>query len=69
MPLTYLRPGESRLILRISGRDEQRARLAALGFVPGEKMTVLSVRGQDLIILIKDSRVALGQALAARIHV
>lgn len=69
MPLTYLRPGESRLILRIAGKDEQRAHLAAMGFVPGEKVTVLSTRGQDLIILIKDSRVALGQALAERIYV
>lgn len=69
MPLTYLRPGESRLILRIAGRDPQQAHLAALGFVPGEKVTLLATRGQDLIVLIRDSRIALGQALATRIHV
>ncbi len=69
MPLTYLRPGESRCILRIIGKDELRTRLAALGFVPGERVTLLSCRGKDLIIAIKDSRVALGQDLAERIIV
>lgn len=69
MPLTMLKPGESRLIIRITGRDEVRARLAALGFVPGERVTVLSSMGGNLIIAVKDSRVALGMDLAKRIMV
>lgn len=69
MPLTLLCLGESRCILRISGKDEVRARLKALGFVPGERVTVLSKRGKDLILAVKDSRVALGQDLAERIMV
>lgn len=69
MPLNYLQPGESRLILRISGKDEVRAHLASLGFVPGEKLTVLSRRGTDLIVLIKGCRLALGQGMAERIFI
>lgn len=69
MPLTLLGIGESRCILRIGGRDEVRTRLQTLGFVPGERVTILSKRGNDLILAVKDSRVALGQDLAERIIV
>lgn len=69
MPLHCLKPGESRCILHITGKDELRIRLAALGLVPGERVTVLSTRGEDLIVQVKNSRLALGQDVSKRIIV
>lgn len=69
MPLTYLNAGESRLIQRIAGKDDVQKHLASLGFVPGEKVTVVSTRGNDLIVQIRESRVAISESLAERIMV
>ena len=67
MPVTMAKAGEKNYIAKITGKDEMRAHLAALGFVVGECVTVVSSIGGNLILCIKDSRIALGKELAQRI--
>ena len=67
MPLTMARPGETVVIRRISGRDEVRQHLAELGFVVGGDVMVISEIAGNLIVQVKDSRIALDKTLANRI--
>ena len=64
MPLTMAKAGETVTIRKITGRDEVRQHLAELGFVVGESVTVISRLGGNLILQVKDSRIALDQTLA-----
>ena len=57
------------MIRRITGRDEARRHLENLGFVAGEQVTVISELNGSLILQLRDGRVALDRALAARILV
>lgn len=67
MPLTLAQPGEQVTIRRVTGKDEARAHLAELGFVADTVVTVVSALAGNLIVQVKDSRVALDAALANRI--
>ena len=69
MPLTMVRPGETFTIRKITGKDEVRQHLAELGFVIEEGVTVVSEIGGNLILQVKDSRIALDHTLANRIMV
>ena len=67
MPLTMARPGETVTIRKITGKDEVRLHLAELGFVVDEKVTVVNELAGNLILQVKDSRVALDKTMANRI--
>lgn len=67
MPLSMARAGETVTIRRIAGKDEVRQHLAELGFVVDSAVTVVSEIGGNLILQVKDSRVALDRQLANRI--
>ena len=69
MPLTMARPGETVTIRKITGRDEVRQHLAELGFVVNSDVTVVSQLAGNLILLVKDSRVALDKTMANRIMI
>lgn len=69
MPITMAKPGERYLIQKITGRDEVRQRLAELGFVLESEVAVVSELGGNLILQVKDSRVALDKGMASRILV
>lgn len=69
MPLTMAKAGDTVTIRKITGKDEIRQHLAELGFVVGESVTVVNVLGGNLILQVKDSRIALDQTLALRILV
>ncbi|NCB50337.1 MAG: ferrous iron transport protein A [Clostridia bacterium] len=69
MPLTMAKIGETNLIKKITGKDEIRRHLAELGFVIGESVTVVSELGGNMILSVKDSRIALDKTLALRIMV
>ena len=69
MPLTMARPGESFAIRRITGKDEVRQHLAELGFVMDSEVTVVSEVAGNLILQVKDSRIALDHTMARRIMV
>ena len=69
MPLTMAGVGETNVIRKITGKDEVRKHLAELGFVIGESVTILCEMGGNMILSVKDSRVALDKAIIDRIKV
>ena len=69
MPLGMAQVGETNIIRKITGRDEVRQHLAEIGFVVGEEVRVVSELGGNLILSVKDSRVALDKDMATRILV
>lgn len=69
MPLTMLNIGETGEIKRISGNEEIRRFLNNLGFVVGAEVVVVSAIGGNVIVNIKDSRVAINEDMAKRIMV
>jgi ferrous iron transport protein A len=61
--------GETVTIEKITGKDEVRQRLAELGFVVGAQVSVVNEVGGNLIMQVKDSRVALDKTMANRIMI
>lgn len=69
MPLTFAKAGEPASIKKIGGKEDTRQFLENLGFVTGAAVTVVSTVGGNLIVNIKDSRIAIGKDMANRIMV
>ena len=69
MPLTMSKAGDTVTIQKITGKDEVRQHLAELGFVVGETVTIVSEISGNLIIQVKEARIALVKTLAMRIIV
>lgn len=69
MPLTMAQSGMENTVKRITGKDDIRRFLASLGFVEGGAVTVISELGGNLIVNVKDTRVALSHSMASRIMV
>ena len=69
MPLGMASVGDTNIIRKITGKDEVRQHLAELGFVVGEQITVVSEIGGNMILSVKDSRIALDKTMAMRIMV
>jgi ferrous iron transport protein A len=69
MTLSETALGEETLIKRIGGQEEQRLFLENLGFVPGSRVRVVNKNGGNIIVNIRESRVALGSEMAVRIVV
>lgn len=67
MPLTMVAAGVPNIIRKVGGRGETRKFLEKLGFVTGGTVTVVSAVGGNMIVMIKDSRVAIGQEMAGKI--
>lgn len=69
MPLTMMNVGEVNTIKRIGGRTETRKFLGNLGLVAGSSVMVVSEVGGNMILNVKDSRIALGRDMANKIMV
>ena len=69
MPLTMAIPGETVIIRRITGKDEARQHLAELGFTVDSMVTVISQLAGNVILQVKDSRIALDKTMANRIFI
>ena len=67
MPLTMASIGETNTISRIGGNEETRRFLENLGFVAGTEITVVSSIGGNLIVNVKDSRIAVNEDMARHI--
>jgi len=61
--------GETVTIRKIGGKDEVRRHLAELGFVVDGTVTVVSEIAGNLILQVKDSRIALDRTMASRIMI
>ena len=61
--------GETNVIKKVGGKEETRKFLENLGFVTGGVVTVVSEISGNLIVNVKDSRVAIGKDMASKIMV
>ena len=68
-PLTLAGIGERIVIGRVGGKEETRRFLGNLGFINGAEITVISAIGGNVIVNVKDSRVALNEDMARHILV
>lgn len=69
MPLTLANSGEELIIRKIGGNDETRRFLEGLGFVVGGNVTVVSEMSGNVIVKVKESRVAVSREMAQRVMV
>lgn len=69
MPLVMYPPGRPAIIKKIGAQGETKRFLNSLGFMPGENVVVISEMGGNMIVNIKDTRIALDKNLARRIVV
>ena len=69
IPLTMAKAGETVTVRKISGRGEVRRHLTELGFVVDSDVTVVNEMVGNLIVQVKDSRIALDKTMANRIMI
>ena len=69
MPLNLADPGVKSIIKKVGGSPEVKQHLENLGFVAGGSATVVSSIGGNLIVNVKESRVAISKEMAAKIFV
>ena len=67
LPLSMAGEGTTQTIVKITGKDEVRRHLAELGLVVGEEVMVVNSLAGNLILQVKESRIALDRALCTRI--
>ncbi|MBQ3940290.1 MAG: ferrous iron transport protein A [Oscillospiraceae bacterium] len=69
MPLSYADAGKPLTIRKVGGSPEIRQHLENLGFTVGETVTLINVLGENVIVKVKESRVAIGADMARKIMV
>ena len=69
MPLTLAPIGEDVQILKVSGKSEIRLHLEDLGFVVGGRVKVISELGGNLIVNVKEARIAISKEMAQKIMI
>lgn len=69
MPLIYAPVGEENIILKVGGNAQIRSHLESMGFVCGAAITVIATMQGNVIVNIKDTRVAISREMAGRIMV
>ena len=69
MPITLANVGEANIILRVGGSPEVRQHLADMGFVAGGTATIISALSGNVIVKVKDTRVAVSEEMAKKIFV
>lgn len=69
MPLSFAKVGESNIIKKINGNDEVRRHLENLGFVVGSDVSIVNSLAGNVIVKVKDSRIAINEDMARRIMI
>jgi ferrous iron transport protein A len=69
MPLTLTNDGEEAIIRHIGGSPDVKRHLEDLGFVAGENVRIISRIGGNVIVVVKETRLAIDQAMASKIMV
>ena len=69
MPLSMMEAGKPNVIKKVGGKEETRRFLENLGFVVGGTVTVISETDGNMIVNVKDSRIAIGKDMANKIMV
>ena len=69
MPLTLAEVGKENVIKRIGGKQETKAHLETLGFTVGGTVTVINAIGGNVIVNVKESRIAISKEMAQKIMI
>ena len=69
MPLAFAGTGEEYVVRRISGKPEVKKHLENLGFVAGAGVSVINTIGGNVIVKVKEARVAISQEMAQKIMI
>ena len=69
IPLVLADAGKDMTIKKIGGSPEKKRHLETLGFVPGERVRVVSTLGGNVIVKVKESRIAISGEMAQKIMV
>lgn len=69
MPLTFADIGAESIIKKIGGKREVKAHLETLGFVVGGAVTLISAMGGNVIVKVKESRIAISREMAQKIMI
>ena len=69
MPLTLAAPGEENLIRKVGGSPEVKKHLADLGFVAGGTVSSVTTMGGNVIVKVKEARIAISEEMARKIMI
>lgn len=69
IPLNIASLGDSGIVARITGDKNTISYLTSLGFNPGSVISILRKQEEDLVVAVKDSRIAMGPSIARRIYI
>ena len=69
MPLTFAAIGEENIIRKVGGRPDVRKHLEDLGFVAGGSVKVINTLGGNVIVNVKESRIAISREMAQKIMI
>ncbi|MBO4898752.1 MAG: ferrous iron transport protein A [Lachnospiraceae bacterium] len=69
MPLVYAAPGEENVIKKVGGNPDVKRHLENLGFTPGGSVTLVNILGGNVIVKVKESRIALNEDMARKVMV
>lgn len=69
MPLAFANVGEENIIKKIGGKQEVKAHLENLGFVVGGAVTIVSAMSGNIIVKVKESRIAISREMAQKIMI
>jgi feoA family protein len=69
MPLTLAGIGEENTIKKVGGSPEVKKHLENLGFVPGGSVTIINMLGGNVIVNVKESRIAISEEMARKIMI
>lgn len=69
MPITMAKTGENVVIKKITGKDDVRMHLAEMGFVVDSEVKIVNEIAGNLILQVKESRIALDKSMAMRIMI
>ena len=69
LPLSLAQQGEENIIKRVGGNQETKKHLEGLGFIVGGEVTVINSLGGNVIVNVKDTRVAISEEMARKIMV
>lgn len=67
MPLTYANAGEENIIKKVGGKPEVKKHLENLGFTAGGSVTVINTLSGNVIVKVKDARIAISKEMAQKI--
>lgn len=69
MPLIYASPGEENIIKKVGGNPEVKRHLENLGLTPGGTATLVNVMGGNVIVKVKESRIAIDKEMAKKVMI